>query len=608
VIAQQRIKIEEFFTRRFPRRTLQRVLLVNPPDADPSLFRFDTAKRGRYTNYPPYGLALLASLLREEQVEPRICNLNHHVLKTCHAVNSAAEFDLDRCWRQELKYQLDDFQPQLVLLTCMFSMTELSFHAVARQVIAAGIPLLVGGVHVSGNVEQVFADTPQIDLAILREGENALHRLVQSIRGELDVAQLGQLVVNTGSERIDCEQDLRPSVAEFDRQPAWDLLDIEEYARYGVIGAFYCFKPPKTRFATAITARGCRGRCAFCSVNNFNGKGVRQRDVKSIADELEMLHREQGIGHIMWLDDDLFFDHRRAVALFKEIADRRLDLTWDATNGVVAGSCTDEVIAAAAQSGCIAINIGMESGHPDILRSVNKPATIKDFLQAADVLRRYEQIHASVFLMIGFPGETMEMIMETVRVARQMDLDWYRISQLQPLPNTPLFESMVAQGLIKQVDGKELRFNGGAFGRQAEIEQGRSLATASFNEAFANITLDQVPSAEQLTDIWFYMNYHLNFQRIFHESRPEKVRQLNLHLNTLAELISPENGFSLYFLGFLQYQQYGQVEPQLIARLRQRMATSAYWSDRLTSFGLAVEDLETGCFSGKDQVDVLSGC
>lgn len=605
---QDRLTIKQFIAQRFPGRNLQRVLLINPPDADPSLFRFETARRGRYTNYPPYGLALLATVLREEGVEPRICNLNHHVLEACQKVGREAEFDLEHIWRRELTRQLEDFQPELVVLTCMFSMTEISFHAVARQVIAAGIPLAVGGVHVSCNIDQVFAATPAIDLAILREGENALQRLVKVIRGELDGDQLGQLVVNGDAKRIVCERDLRPSAEEFDRLPAWDLIGGEDYARYGVVGAFYCFKPPQTRFATAMTARGCRGRCAFCSVNKFNGRGVRQRRIEAIADELELLNREYGVGHIMWLDDDLFFDHKRAVALFREIADRKLDLTWDATNGVVAGSCTEEVIAAAADSGCIAVNIGMESGHPDILRSVNKPARIKDFLKAADVLRKYERIHASVFLMIGFPGETMEMIMETVRVARQMDLDWYRISQLQPLPNTPLYESMVEQGLIQQVDGKELRFNGGAFGRQADIEQGRTLSTASFREAFANIALDQVPSAEQLTDIWFYMNYHLNFRRIFHETRPEKLRQLNLHLNTLADLISPENGFSLYFLGFLQHRQTGRIDPRLIARLRRRLKTSAYWSDRLASFGLAVEDLETGHFAGKEQVDVRPGC
>ena len=78
----------------------------------------------------------------------------------------------------------------------------------------------------------------------------------------------------------------------------------------------------------------------------------------------------------MWLDDDLLRDHTRAIGLFNEIVRRGLTITWDATNGVIAASCTDEVIDAAAKSGCIALNIGMESGNPDILRKIVKPGTV----------------------------------------------------------------------------------------------------------------------------------------------------------------------------------------------------------------------------------------
>jgi radical SAM superfamily enzyme YgiQ (UPF0313 family) len=326
-------------------------------------------------------------------------------------------------------------------------------------------------------------------------------------------------------------------------------------------------------------------------VRAFNGPGVRHRHITSVVDELEILNKEYNIGHIMWLDDDLFNNKKRTVALFNEMVRRRLTLTWDATNGVVAAACTEEVIDAAAHSGCIALNIGVESGNPDILKSIRKPAAVRNFIDAADVLRRYPQIHSSVFLMIGFPNETLAMIMETVALARRMDMDWYRISQLYPLPNTPLYDAMVAQGMITPVGNKETRFNGGAFGKQAEIEQGLRMAAASFSQAFAAIGPNDVPNGEQLTDIWFYMNYHLNFHRIFAETRAQKFNQLEAHLSCLADVISPENGFALYFLGYLQYRRHGRIDMQIIARLRDRLNGSSYWLDRFQAFGLSVEDL-----------------
>jgi hypothetical protein len=278
---------------------------------------------------------------------------------------------------------------------------------------------------------------------------------------------------------------------------------------------------------------------------------------------------------------------------------RGLTLTWDATNGLIAASCTEEVIAAAAESGCIALNLGMESGNREVLRQVKKPGTVETFLKAAEVLRKFDQIHCSVLLMVGFPGETMSMIFDTINVSREMDLDWHRVSPLQPLPNTPIYDSMVAQGLIQDVGSKDLRFMGGAYGTQAEIERGQHLTSPNFEEAFSSIPLTSIPNSEQITDIWFYMNYHLNFHRLFTEERPVKIQQQFDHLRVLSDVISPENGFALYFRGYLQHKMFGKVEQGMVDRLRERIDTSTYWEDRFQAFGLSVEDLVEGDFKNK---------
>lgn len=601
-----RAAVEALLNAHFPNRTMDRVLLVNPPDADAGLFRFDTALRCRYTNYPPYGLMVLAANLEAIGVEVKISNLNHAVLTASHLAADEKSFDFDKVWRDQLKEDLGEFQPDLVGITCMFTMTHGSFKAVCEDVADHGYPVAIGGVHVSNDVDRVLDDVPSVSYAFLREGDRAIREFVNVVREQSTLEVLGQMVVSDGVSRYRFGRECQPGEAEIEMAPAYHLIDLPAHSKEGTIGAFYCFKPAGTTFATVLSNRGCRAQCTFCSVRNFNGTGVRQRSVGGVVDELEKLENEYGVGHVMWLDDDLFKDHGRAVSLFDEMVRRGLKLTWDATNGVIAASCTEEVISAAAESGCIAINIGMESGNREILKSVRKPGTVDTFLQAAEVLRRHEKIHSSVFLMVGFPNETMAMILDTIKVAREMDLDWYRISQLQPLPNTPIYDAMVAQGLIQTLGSKDLRFNGGAYGKQTEIEQGLQLATPDFIEAFSAIPLDSVPNADQLTDVWFFMNYHLNFHRIFHESRPEKVRQLDAHLRVLADVISPENGFSLYFLAYLEFASKGTIDPDLIDRLRSRLDSSSYWQDRLNAFGLSVEDLIERNFPSQAHVPFVS--
>ncbi|MCW8916126.1 MAG: B12-binding domain-containing radical SAM protein [Magnetovibrio sp.] len=584
---------------------VKRVLLVNPPDADSSLFQRETALRGRYTNYPPYGLLVLAQKLRDQGYEVDVVNLNHVVLQTARNVESEDDFDFDVAWKAALASKLDRFSPDVVGITCMFTMTHTSFEHVVDEVANKGIPVIAGGVHITNDVERILNEIPAINIAVLSEGELALPTLLSFINHEIGEDSLGQVVMNAPDfERLHFPQILRPESDDLDILPAYDLSDMRNLSSQGTIGAFYCFKPKDTIFATVLSNRGCRGSCTFCSVRNFNGKGVRQRSVSSVIDELEVLYNDYGVRHVMWLDDDLLKDHGRAVELFSEMTKRNMkDLTWDATNGVIASSCTEEVVAAMAESGCIAINIGMESGNPEILRSVKKPGTVDNFLKAAEILRKYETIHSSLFLMIGFPGETLSMIMDTMNVAREMDLDWCRVSQLQPLPNTPVYDAMVQQGLIQEVGSKNLRFNGGAYGKQTQIEQGKAKAlTDDFAEAFSAIPMDGMPTGEQLTDIWFFMNYHLNFNRIFHEIRPIKIRQLEQHLAALADVISPENGFAIYFQGYLEHATTGSIDPSLIERLRVRLETSDYWQDRFDAFGLSLSDLETATFKNKEQL------
>ena len=592
-------EIEGVLTRLFPERRIARVLLVNPPDSHAELFQYDTAKRGRYTNYPPYGLMILARNLRKAEVEAEVCNLNHEVLKSCHEIQKEEDFDYDAVWSERLEAAVEAFAPDLICVTCMFTMTHLSFKRICGKAAAYGVPLAIGGVHVSNDVERVLDDIPASRMAFLREGEVALNSFVKVVNGNADTAELAQLILVEDDKRYRFAKEMRPTEDDCNLLPSWDLAAPEENAKYGTIGSFYYLKPKDARFATILSNRGCRAQCTFCSVRSFNGAGVRLRDVSSVVDELELLENDYGVRHVMWLDDDLLKNESRAVALFNEMVRRGLKLTWDATNGVIAISCSEEVIAACAESGCIGMNIGMESGNPEILKQVRKPGKVANFIRAAEALRKHEQIYASIQLMVGFPGETMRMVMDTIEVAREMDLDWCRISPLQPLPNTPIYDSMVAQGLIDDVGSSEVRFAAGAFGKQAEIEQGLRLATADFEEAFATIGLDQVPDGDQITDIWFYMNYHLNFHRLFHEDHPAKVDQQIATLTNLSDVVAPENAFALYFLGFLSQQKDGSIPASVIERLQSRLNTSEYWQSRFAAFGLDVDDLRHNDFKNK---------
>jgi radical SAM superfamily enzyme YgiQ (UPF0313 family) len=597
--------------KQFEGRTIRKVLLVAPPDIDKNLFDYSLTKRGRSNNYPPYGLAVLGRHLLDHGLEVQISNLNHEILKRCKQSPSSSDFDYDDIWKSQLAHDIDSFQPDLIGATCLFTVTHSSLVRVCQEIKqipaswlgkGARVPLAIGGVHVTHDVENILDDMPEADFAFLNEAELSFVHFIEVVNQKRQIEDLSQLIINAPENRLYFSNQSLPQPEDLNIIPAFELIHVEENSRVGVLGSWYGFVDRETPIATVLSNRGCRAACTFCNVRNFNGVGVRHRSVDSVVDELAVLKNKHGVGHIIWLDDDLLHDEKRAVALFNEMVRRNLGMTWDATNGVIAHSCNDEVISAAAESGCIGMYFGVESGNPEILKDIKKPGTVETFLRAAEVLQNYEQINTKGFLMFGFPGETLRMMFDTISLAEKMNLDWYNVAVLQPWKATPIYETMLEQGLLeeegklKTKDNEYAPYNLGPYSRQRAIEKGIIVDNSDYFNSLSHLSLDKVPPPEVLDDIWFYMNYRINFYRLLGENRPLKLGQGIKWMEYLHHLSAPDNGFIMYYLGLLQHQVHGAVETALIEKLDKRLESSSYWRERFAVFSLSTDHLKRGDF------------
>ena len=600
--------IDEELTRLFPQRCIRKVLLVAPFSFDTAMFDYVAAKHGRYWNYPPYGLGIIASHLRSEGISAHILNLNNEILKACRTLNTESDFDFEDVWGSKLKQEITTFGPDIVGVTCMFSMSHKSTVTVCNKIksLFPTLPIALGGVHItncflnnkmSGSLLEDFSN---VNFFFLYEAELAFKQFIKVVNREAPLSELAQLYFNSASEKLFFSSKKIPTENDINIIPAHDLLKPRELAEHGRIGAFFCLKNKDTKFTTVLSNRGCRGQCTYCSVRNFNGVGVRHRSVQSVIDELIMLRDKYDIDHIMWLDDDFLHDYKRTLRLFNEMIKQNVGITWDCSNGVIALSCTDEIIAAAAESGCIGLNIGVESGNPQILKLTRKPGNIKVFLRASEILRKYEQINSRVFLMIGVPDETYRMILDTFNLALKMDLDWYNITTFQPLPNTYMFEYMAQKGLLEKIEFDNIRTNAGPYGK-IRRNAFNNLLTFNFKDTFTNLNLDTMPAESQLFDIWFSMNYQLNFKRLCKENRPMKLKQQMRYVQNITDVVAPDDPFAMYFCGYLQNKVNGSIDGLLIKRIEERLEASEYWRKRFDDFNLSVEHLKTGIFPNEKE-------
>jgi radical SAM superfamily enzyme YgiQ (UPF0313 family) len=598
----QSVQVEGVLDRLFPSRDVRRVLFITPPDVDATLFSFDTAKRGRYSNYPPYGLMSLATSLRSKGVTVDVVSLNSSVLKAAQISESAETFDFDGAWQSDLDAALSRDAFDMIGITCMFTQTHDAFQDVCDRVkkTLPDVPVIVGGVHVtnaltsSATADQFLEAMTSVDAYFVYECDDAIERFVDVVRGEQPTDALRQLHLKTPTGLLSFTGRTLPGSESLDRIPAHDLGDPREWSAWGKVGAYTFLRDSEDVYATVLSNRGCRAQCTFCSVRNFNGVGVRRRNVQSVIDELLMLRYEFDVRHIMWLDDDFLYDRKASLKLLNEMVRQNVDLTWDCTNGVLASSCTDEMIAAAVASGCLGLNIGMESGNPDMLRKIRKPASVKTLLSAADVLRRYPEIFARVFLIIGFPHETFRQMRDTYEVSAEMGLDWYQIQVLQPLPNTPIFDEMVEAGLFDISDFKEIRYSGGTYGRAAKrTEDGRDMLDRDFKSVFSMGGDADVVPKPLFEDVWAYLNFHLNYLKISQETRPVKLDQYRRYLAHITDVIAPNDALAHYYLGYIQKTLDGSAQPDLVNRLRGLMSSSSFWSSRFADFDLSIDDIDS---------------
>ncbi len=565
-----------------------RILLVNPIGVPEEDYDIQVALQDRYPIYPPYGLGVLSTCLQKRGYETDIIDLNYYQQESLKSNPETFEYN---SWKQLLVKKLNEFVPDLIGLTCMFMLTHRAMAAVASYIkkVNPDMPIIAGGVHTSGASELTLKECEEIDFVGLYEGNSSLPDMVDFVNGKIEARQLTQLATLEEDDHIVISEKAQIKDDELNARPDYHELPIDQYGSLGRIGTFYwLFKDNKMCGSTVLSNRGCRARCSFCSVRNFNGKGVYNKDISAVVDEVERLRDDYGVHHIMWLDDDLFYNEGRTIGLFQEMTQRNLGVTWDASNGVIASALTEEIAQAAYESGCIGISLGIESGNDEILRSVHKPSTVKHYLEAASILRKYPRIFTRGLLMCGFPGECIGQQNDTVKLGQEMQLDWNSIQPLTLIPSTELTDWALSIGKIVEkqlIDGSQRPFLGST-GKQIQ----REAKEKSRAEYFQNLLLgdqNRIPVDDEIKDIWFLMDYKINYEKIHHLENKIKLQMLEKQFHSMCDRTHTGHALGHLYFALIELKLGKTEEAKYrLKRAEECLENSIYWQIRFEVLSL----------------------
>ena len=99
----------------------------------------------------------------------------------------------------------------------------------------------------------------------------------------------------------------------------------------------------------------------------------------------------------------------------------------------------EELLGLMRAAGCIRLYVGLESASDAILSYYKKGFTVEDAKRGVGLIRQ-AGIRVFGFFIIGAPEETEETIKKTIRLSKELDLDYAQFDKLVAAPHTPLYE------------------------------------------------------------------------------------------------------------------------------------------------------------------------
>lgn len=278
----------------------------------------------------------------------------------------------------------------------------------------------------------------------------------------------------------------RPFIAEYDSIPIVDRSLLPRNSRY--------FNPIIKRYpyTTALTSRGCIGKCSFCLAPKMMGSKLRFWSVEKVIDEIEYL-LSLGFKEIYYRDETFTTFKLRNREIFEKICAKKLKFSWICNIRVK--TVDREDLRLMKKCGCRLVKIGVESGVQEILDKSRKEIQVSDTDQLFSWCREVG-LDTHAHFMFGMPGETHDTLKETMAFIQRIKPKTIDIGVCTPYPGSDLFEDLKNRiSCIK--DG-------------SEIDLSMLHLNAAYNHFFSDVTSNDILGSIDLA----YRNFYFRFNYI----------------------------------------------------------------------------------------------
>ncbi len=310
----------------------------------------------------------------------------------------------------------------------------------ARQFLAAGLPVCIGGFHVSGCIAML----PELPADI----RSAQELGVSFFAGEAENARLDSVLRDAWSGKLAPLYNYMDDLPSLEGEPA-AILPAQHVRR------------TSGSLSSVDLGRGCPYQCSFCTIINVQGRKSRFRS----PDDLERIVRlnyAQGIKRF-FITDDNFARNKHWEPLLDRMIQLRVGEGLNIGFTIQVDTLCHKIpnfIEKATKAGVRRVFIGLENINPDNLMAANKRQN--KITEYRIMLQKWRQHGAITYAgyILGFPGDTKESIKRDIEIIkRELPLDILEFFFLTPLPGSEDHKGLWTKGVWMDPDMNKYDLN-----------------------------------------------------------------------------------------------------------------------------------------------------
>jgi radical SAM superfamily enzyme YgiQ (UPF0313 family) len=330
--------------------------------------------------------------------------------------------------KEEWKAELVKLQPGLVAFYSNL-MTKLNILELNRWLKSAlpNTVTLVGGPDVTYNIEHYL--NAGFDYTVSGEGEQTVLELSNAVEQQSAVSEIQGIAYKATDGEI-IRNEARTKIKELETLPFPDRgsIPIEKY-----LDVWKTHHGKRT--LNISTQRGCPYTCKWCSTAVY-GQSYRRNDPERVVAEILDLKDRFDV-EALWFVDDVFTVSHKWIADL-HAAFQRHNLTIDFECITRAERLNATVLQQLKEMGCFRIWIGAESGSQRIIDRMDRRVSLET-VQATMQQTRALGMEAGTFIMVGYPGEELEDIQQTMEHIKACNPHLLTITKAYPIKGTGLY-------------------------------------------------------------------------------------------------------------------------------------------------------------------------